>query len=281
MLIPGGTTQQNQAELANVIRRASSWIDSYCNQVLGATVDTETREARLNRDGFLRIITQNTPIISVSNLQYRLYPQAQWNIVDPSTYYVYDNRIESYNFFSYFGLFWPNLPMPFMPQPMGQPYQPYTTPEQARYIQGIPLMVQYTYVNGYPNTYLQQASLAGANTVTVVDATGIQQGTKMTIYDGADTEDVTVSAVNGNVLTLNSNLIFPHSTGVAISSLPAVIKEACIILTAYLIHTRGRSSIKMAPTGPYQVATGKEDAVDIEMAWNMLRPYRRLVVTGL
>jgi hypothetical protein len=267
--------------LANVIRRASSWIDSYCGQILGATVDTETREAKLNRDGFLRIIPKHLPIITVNSLSYRLYPQAEWNLVDPSTYYVYDNRIESYNFFSYFGLFWPNMPMPYMPQPMGQPYQPYTTPDQAAYIQNIPLMVQYTYVNGYPNTYLSAAATAGANTVTVQDTTGIQQGTQMTIYDGADTEDVTVSAVNGNVLTLSGPLQYAHNSGVAISSLPAAVKEACIILTAYLIHTRGRTAIKAAPTGPYRVATGNEDTIDIQQAWDMLKPYRRLAVTGL
>lgn len=280
-LIPGATPQQNQAEVANVIRRASSWIDSYCNQVLGATVDTETREAKLNREGFLRIVPKNLPIISVTSLNYRLYPQAEWNLVDPSTYYVYDNRIESYNFFSYFGLFWPNLPMPYMPQPMGQPYQPYTTPNQAAYIQNIPLMVQYTYINGYPNTYLTADCNAGTTTVTVLDATGVMQGTQMTIYDGADTEDVTVSAVNGNVLTLTGPLQYAHLNGVAISALPAAVKEACIMLTSYLIHTRGRTSIKMAPTGPYSVATGKEDTADLAVVWDMLKPYKRIVVTGL
>jgi hypothetical protein len=279
-LIPNGTPQQNQAELANVIRRASSWIDSYCGQVLAATVDTETITTRLNRDGFLRIQPANVPIISVQSLSYKLYPQAEWNLIDPSTYQVFPDRIESYNFFSYFGLFWPNLPMPYMPQPMGQPYQPYTTPEQAAYIQNIPLMVRYTYVNGYPNTYLAANATAGEQTLTLVDVTGVQDGTKMTIYDGENTEDIVVSgAPNGNVVTLKSPLVFDHNANVAVSALPAAVKEACIIMTAYLIHNRGRSAIKASPTGPYRVSTGTEDNIDIEHAKEMLRPYRRIVVT--
>ena len=38
------------SELMNVIARASSWIDTYCNQVLGATEETEKdrKSTRLN-----------------------------------------------------------------------------------------------------------------------------------------------------------------------------------------------------------------------------------------
>lgn len=277
-LVPSGTTQQNQAALVNVLRRASSMIDSYCNQQLTATVNTETRTHHLNREGFLRVFPQSIPIISVQSLSYRLYPQADWNLVDSSTYQVFYDRIESYNFFSYFGLFWPNLPMPYMPQPLGQPYQPYTTPTQADYIQHIPLMITFTYVNGYPNTVISGATLAGVTTLTVKDATGIIAGNTLTVYDSMNTEDVTVDSVAGNTLTLVGPTEYEHVDGVSISAIPPAVKEACLIFATYLIHQRGQTAIKAAPNGPYQVSTGKEATVDIDMAYQMLKPYRRIVV---
>jgi len=281
-LVPGGTTQQNQAALTSVIRRASSWIDSYCNQILGATVNTEIKSTNLNREGFLRLIPKYLPIVQLTSLQYRLYPQADWNDIDLTTLQIYPDRIEAYNFFSYFGLFWPNLPMPYMPQPMGQPYQPYTTPTQASYIQSIPLITQYTYVNGYANTFLAADVTAGAQSITVIDPTGLLEGTVLTVSDGGNTEDIEVAAApTGNTVSLSSPLLFDHSAQTGVSALPAAIKEACMILTTYIIGSRGRTSIKAAPTGPYTVTKGVEASAELQLAWDMLKNYRRLVVTGL
>jgi hypothetical protein len=44
-------------ELANVIARASSWVDTYCNQILGATYETETQRSRTVLSNFTHDIT--------------------------------------------------------------------------------------------------------------------------------------------------------------------------------------------------------------------------------
>ena len=64
------------AELANVIARASSWIDSECNQVLAATVENEQQRGRIRPDGSIIMHPRYNPIIALTSFQYG-YPNTE------------------------------------------------------------------------------------------------------------------------------------------------------------------------------------------------------------
>ena len=71
---PAGVTgPQLYEELTNVILRASAAVDSYCQQVLGATTDSEEKWqssglAGVDVNGYLWVHTDYWPILSVSRL---------------------------------------------------------------------------------------------------------------------------------------------------------------------------------------------------------------------
>ncbi|MGI8915210.1 MAG: hypothetical protein ACR2JY_15730 [Chloroflexota bacterium] len=165
---PGGVTgQQTYEELKNVILRASALADSYCQQVLGATVDseekwTESGLAGIDRNGYLWVHTDYWPVLSVQALQYAApsagggAPSGPWTAVAPADLILFRERIV--------------YPGAFLQR--GMP----------------PWRVQYTYLNGWPNTVLTGPVAAGATLLPVADATGMVAGGKLTIADGGNSE---------------------------------------------------------------------------------------------
>ena len=251
------------AELSNVIARASSWIDTYCNQVLAATTETENMRARMSSDGTIRIHPRYNPIIAVIAFSYG-NPSSQMNpIVDPSVAWVEDQQIImpvgnlSFNYST-------QGPLQF-----GLP----TTPRREYFIN-----VQY--VAGYANTTIISA-IAGQSTVTVADATGITPGTTLKIYDGYSSEFVTVASnhtYGHTTVALASPLNYSHNAGISISALPPAIKEAAILVTTAFLKVRGDSSMTMGiGTSPSQSTPGKDKLSDeIKLAQDLLNPYRRI-----
>ena len=73
-LVVGGNQQAQDAELRNVILRASSFLDEYLNQNLNASTQTETQRTRFQSNGFLAIHPNQTPIIALEDLQYGSVP---------------------------------------------------------------------------------------------------------------------------------------------------------------------------------------------------------------
>lgn len=270
-------TSAQDAELANVIARASAWIDNFCQMPDGlyASVNTESAPVFITRDGYLRIKPENVPIIQLQSFQWKVYPTASWTVVDLSTVQVYDRHFEVMMWFPFFN--GPALTVGnSYAYPVSAPYLPYLTPTETAKVMDMEIITQYTYINGYPNTTLTANAALGANTITVDDATGIINGTIMTIYDGHNSEKITVQSVAGNVLTLTKPLIFAHNSGVAVSSIPADVKQACILITNYFLKEKGVNALVM--DGPKNPAMQKYDDVkDIEIAKEMLRRYRRVV----
>ena len=141
--------------------------------------------------------------------------------------------------------------------------------------------VRYTYINGYANSILDANASAGDSAVVVDDPTGIVPGEWMTIFDGANTERVEVSdsySIGSTTVTLNSPLLFAHVTGVGISSLPAAIKEAAIVMTSAFLKIRGDASLTMGVTTR---PGGQNTANDMmgnekQIASEILKPFRRI-----
>lgn len=263
-LVVGSTDPAVQtAELANMIGRASSWIDTYCNQVLSATTETENFRSRLRPDGFLSVHPKYFPIISVSSLLYGVTPNDLISYYDPSQGWVEDQQF----------------------------IVPYTTANstssQGPLAFGIPatpraqVFVQMTYVSGYANTTLGANTSAGATSITVADASGIVAGSRMAIYNGLNTENIVVASsytYGSATVPLVSALAYAHTKGVSVSALPPAVKEAAILATTAMLKVRGDYSLTMMATN--QVGTAGLNTAgsdyDLSLAKELLLPFRRV-----
>lgn len=253
------------SELSNVIARASSWIDTHCNQVLGATTETETQRARVSSDGYIKWHPRYNPVIALTDLWYG-YPSTNlYQVTDVSSAWIENQQI-LFPYAMMGSLFTSQGPLQFG--------FPSTT--------GTPVFLKYTYVNGYPNTTIVTA-VALASTLTVASGVGITAGDTLKIYDGMYSENVTVASnyvFGSTTVPLTSPLLYSHIAGVSISSLPPAIKEAAILVTTAMLKVRGDNSLTMAVgTLPQQSSTSQYQASiqdDMSMAISLLAPYRRI-----
>lgn len=262
-LVVGGNAAAQDAELSNVIARASSWIDTYCNQILGATVEQEQQRVRMRGDGSIRIHPRYSPVIAVSALAYGLDPNALTVVPDCSVCWLEDQQI----IFPYISLL------------AGQTSQgplSYSFPANA----GGEMFVRYSYVNGYANSLIATAT-AAATSLTVNTGTGIVAGQMLKIYDGANSENVTVASTytfGSTTVPLTAALAYSHATGVSISSLPPAIKEAAILATTAFLKVRGDNSMVMTVgSRPSNAVDGSQNiGQDLAIAESLLKPYRRI-----
>jgi len=262
-LIPGGTTQENAAQLAVMVQAASQFVEQIVYQRLYACQDTETKRVRPQPDGTLLVVTDQFPITEIGGVPAYLAPQWRWGsyapwmqppsgqvtVTGPRTY-VLDDRY-------------------------------YATPLASQ-----PLTVMTTYVHGWPNALLTSSATQGATTLQVDDATGMQAGqtvgaltlpgTSLTVYDiEGGQETVTVASVSGNSVTLAAGTLYAHAAGVRISALPFAVSEAAIHLCEWQIKgRRAGGGISMDGTlQPMQLG----EAEDVQNAMRLLRPYKRVI----
>lgn len=270
-MIAGGTTAQNDAELQNVIERASEWVNTECEvNTLLATTDTETVQTRINRSADIIVYPRNWPIISVTGVKYRFHPTHEWTTPDVTYIETWNDRFVIRSVTTLGG--WAGS--------LAARIEPtsYRTPYDISTLNRLPVSVQYTYVNGYPMTELSSSALVDASTVSVKSATAIAAGQRLTIYDNEKTEHVTVASLAGTTVTLSAALKFAHAADVQISALPASVKQATITLTASLIKQRGSQSVTMNGT-PSIMGGNPYDNKDERIAKELLRPFKRVVVT--
>lgn len=252
-----------ESELVNVIARASSWIDTHCNQILGATTETETQRSRLRNDGTIAFHPRYNPIIALTNLSVGSYPGQMYAVQNPGAAWLEDQQV----IFPYSNMAWnwsSQGPLAF-----GGPG-----------VSGQQVYLQYTYVNGYANTRVVEA-IEAESTMTVEHGTGITAGLKMKIYDGMYSEDVMVADTyefGSEIVPLTRPLVYNHSVGVSVSALPPAIKEAAILATTAMLKVRGDNSLTMGVgTQPSQSFSDTQNiAGDLGMAMDLLKPYRRI-----
>ena len=251
------------AELNNVIARASSWIDTYCNQVLAATTETELQRSRIRDDGTIRFHPRYNPIIALTALQYGSVNNQMTTVQDCSLAWIEDSQIV----FPYAMLsttYSNQGPLQF-----GFP----SSPRQE-------VFLNYTYVNGYANTTIATAT-ASATSLTVTNATGITAGLTLKVYDGMSSEFVTVGSAytfGSTTIPLITALSYSHATGISISALPPAIKEAAILVTTSMLKVRGDNSMVMAVASrASQAVEGSQKlGTELKIAMDLLAPYRRI-----
>ena len=252
------------SELANVIARASSWIDTYCNQILGATHETESQRARISSDGYIKWHPRYSPVIALTALQYGNPSTNLITVTDCSSAWIEDQQI-----------LFPYAQLSTTMTTQG-PIQ-FGFPASA----GAQVYLKYTYVNGYANTVIVEA-IAEESTLIVKEGVGIVAGQQLKIYDGMYSETVTVASTyvfGSTTVPLETPLFYSHDAGVSISALPPAIKEAAILATTAMLKVRGDSSMTMGiGTQPITDSIGVNQNIsnDMSMAMELLKPYRRI-----
>ena len=255
-LIEDASQAVQDRALTELIVRASSKADNYTMGVYGslcATSNTENGRYYMNRMGEIVINPYFTPIIAVSAFS------AGWgpgNGLQPITLSTSNCSIERTQFIitsqSTMGLYFGNLGI------VGGNMQ-----------SGTEIFCQWTYVNGWANTFTNTTSNAGASSVTVNNVTGIYPGQFLTIWDGQKDEYVQVStswAVGNTTLTFTNPLQYAHGSGVNISALPASVKQAVIHLVVALIKERGQGGLVLNEIGePTAVSSRTESSATDEM----------------
>jgi hypothetical protein len=258
-LIVVGSPTQISAQLQVMLQYASSQVDQYCYQRLYAEQVTETAEARPDPYGRLQVRCRQFPITSVAGVP--AYLQAQWRQGSQQG--------------------WSQIPAANVTV-VGALQHQYVADDRDYGPYGgwglAPITVQTTYVHGYPNALLTSAAAAGATSIAVDDATGMQAGTVLTVWDatGGGQEQVTVASVSGNIVTLTAALQYGHAAGVRVSALPYAVSQACILIAAWQIkERRAGGAIVMGP-GALQPVNLNTD-MDMEAVRLLLQPFRRVV----
>lgn len=251
------------SELANVIARASSWIDTYCNQILSSTVDTEQQRVRIRPDGTIRFHPDNYPVIALLSLAYGTDPNNLILAPDCSIAWI-ENQEIIFPYASSSVTYTSQGPLAF-----GFP----STPTAETFI-------RYTYINGYANTVIVTAT-AGQSSLIVENGAGFRAGSTYKIYDGLATENVTVASsytFGSNTIPLNSPLLYSHAPGISISGLPPAVKEAAILVTTAMLKVRGDNSMIMNVTTQPSVAIPGSQNIgeDMALAKELLATYRRI-----
>lgn len=195
-------TDPNQSvSLLSLLRRSSAIADQWCKQVLRATVDNYMESLYPTKYNTLVVWPKYRPIVSVNSLSYE-YRSEGWNVIDVN------NGLDVFpNYFEYSG---------------------------GSFSQFGKVKVKYSYVNGYAITQIKGSLTTNAVSITVSSATGISIGDDMTIYDGENSEDVTITGISGNVLSCTP-LQYNHDEGLYLSAIPDPISQATSIIAANLL----------------------------------------------
>lgn len=232
-LVPGGTAELIADAEAQLLVEASSEADGYCNQVLACTTEIEYGRHRVDSYGFLQIPVAQFPIVQVNSLSAGT-----------------TGNLSAYTDLSGGTFLGRNI--------LRIPYRGATS---AGWVD-----TQIEYLAGYANTALAAPIAPGATTLTVNDTLGIVPGLAMRIVDPGATETVTVASVTGSVVTLTSATTGRHAAGVAVSALPAVIREATILLAAVKVKSKSAQALTIPSVSGGVARTAPDTTADNQHA---------------
>lgn len=267
-LVPAGGNLTNTQTLANLLRRASGWADSLCNQTLAATVDTQSGTYQRRPDGTLAVPLPYKPVVGIVSISTGYTPAALAPLTD-------DLMGQSW----VDGLGVARIALPgFTGGLMGYPYR-------ALYTSDVYATVQY--INGWADAQIDAPVTPGDTVLAVDDGLGFMPGQSVYLYSGTTSETVTVSpaytpatATGPASIALAAPVVNAYQLGDTLTAMPQQIKQAVIFLTAVLIKTRGAEAIVMPSMGGQPTITEKLEGGagdDWEAACDLLARYRRVV----
>jgi len=262
-LIENGSAAVQNRALYELIVRASAMADRYTMGqygTLNATSNTENGRYRPNRLGQIVVNPHFTPIIAVTDFKSGYGPgNGLWDIEVTADTCSIEREQFIMTYTSSIGLISGPLTIS----------GGYWAPDKE-------LFCQWTYINGYANSFTSSQVTAGSTTITLNDTTGVIAGQNLFIWDGVNDEYVTVSSISGNTLTLANPVLFTHGTGVNVSALPADVKQAVIHFVIGLVKQRGQGGIVISETGEPVATTPKaqNSMEDFLLAYDLLHPFR-------
>lgn len=259
-LVVGGNQNAQDAELARVILRATSYLNEYLNQDLHAESTTEQQRVRISGQGYIFLHPNKNPILSLSSFYWGTDPNNLQTLADPSLCWFENQQIVI---------------------PLSQINTTYTSQGPlafGSYGPRVPVFTKYTYIAGYVNTTC--TGTAGATSITVTNSSGILPGETYRIIDGPFAEPVTVASnytYGSNTVLLTAPLVHSHTLA-GFSNMPFAIKQATILVTTAFIKQRGDSSLTMNLTTQPTVNIGNNQryAGEIALALDMVNLYRRV-----
>jgi hypothetical protein len=267
-LIENASQSVQDRSLYELIIRASSKADAYTMGVYGslcATSNTENGRYYMNRSGQIVINPYFTPILEIQNFMVGWGPGDGLQNISLSTS---NCSIERTQFIitsqSTMGLYFGNLGI------VGGNMQ-----------SGTEVFCQWTYVNGWANTFTNATSALGATSITVNNVTGIYPGQHLTIWDGQQDEYIQVSTswVPGNTTLILANpLKYKHGSGVNVSALPASVKQAVIHFVVALIKERGQGGLVLNEIGePSPVSSRQQSSMtDEALGYDLLDEFKQI-----
>jgi hypothetical protein len=279
----GATADEQRAEQMNICMRATSMAETTCNNVLRATIDTETLygpdfRVTVNSSTWVtRCEMSRYPVTQVLSGQVSnaaSFPP-QWVPIAGSQFAVERPVIGIYGSSA--------------PSNSGDGGQAVLiAPGYVSWFNGRRgYQIEITYVNGWPHTSLTSAVTPGATTVQVDDCTGWGPvttggtGGSGIFYDGNDQETGTVLAASAQsgpgTLSLSTALTFGHGAGTVFSTFPAQVMQAVILLAASEALVRGSTATVIQSIAGTGQATAANHYEMQQVAKEMLYPYRRVI----
>lgn len=267
--VEGGSQQDQDDALYQLILRAGSKVDAHCMGKLGtlnATTNTEVGRYTPNRQGEFVIHPEYDPILSVSAFQWGTTP-GMGNVIPLSTSNCFIERSRfivsqtgAGSSIAYNGI--NALSSIITGRGMGSQ-----------------LYCQWSYVNGWANTFSTANVTAGTNTMIVSDPTGIYAGNQLTIWDGSNDEIVTLASnyvAGTSTLTFASNLQYNHVSGTNITALPSTVKQAVIHFVIAMVEERGESGFVIQESGEARLASAGSSHSGHEMTgYDLLDNFQR------
>lgn len=268
-LVPQGSVSDNDAALAQYIRDATDWVNGICQQTLNATLDTVGPvQCYVNGDGYAVIHPRYRPVLALVAFSLGSVP----------------GQLSAYSSLAGVAVERERFSVPLGPvTPLNSSQGP---------IQFGPAVVapqdgawtQYSYVNGYPVTFLTAALAAGAVEIPVADTTGIIAGrTWMTLYAGRNQHRVLVTSVSNAANGLGFG---PGELGCAplpyavpnddqyptmISALPGDATRAALYTVRSFIKSNSTGSVTAATAGKRVERDPQGSGDDLAQAEAMLR----------
>ena len=277
------TAEQQYAELLNLCNRSTAIIDQFCNQPLRATVDTEDftgpGDFRVQNQptGVTRILASRSPVTTIVSGQVSnsaSFPRS-WQTIPANQFEAEKPLIGVYG-----------TSAPGASGGGGQGIL--LAPGWVTWLFGrLSSRLQVTYINGWPHAGLTATAAVGATSLTVDDITGWTGAAGM-IYDSGGVQEfiscttitpATTGAISGpGTLTLASALVYPHSKGTVVSSLPASVQQAAIYLCVSQALTRGATATAIQNVSGGSVGGGAAQSEQYQkMGLALVTPYRRVM----
>ena len=285
---PKASTQAQFEEQLNICWRATGIVDNYCNQVLRATADTEyyngpDYRVTIQKTGNGRIVLQRWPVLQV--LAVSVSPNASFPrqfTTLPSGFYDIEHPI--------IGVYGSTTP-----SAAGDGGQAIlVAPGYINWALGRNgYRIAISYLNGWAHSSLTSPATGGVSSLVVDDVTAFT-GASAFVYDGANTEVVSVSSVTANApltlpisgtmvaagpgtLTLASPIANSHAAGAVVSALPQDVIWAAVLAATSQALESGIDAITIQNIPGSQTVGGHGIQELTEQYEVILEPYRRTV----